>query len=128
MAIRTPAGRYGVRRPPRVFYLIGGALLITLSAIIVYLGRQAGTPSVAYGVRSFATMDRSVRITFEVRKAASTAAICVLRARDRQGVEVGRREVAIGPSPDGRRTVVLTETLATSARPVTGEVDSCRTG
>ncbi|MEP6464464.1 MAG: DUF4307 domain-containing protein [Frankiaceae bacterium] len=122
---RAPAGRYGNRRPPRAFYLVGGALLLGLIVVIVYLGHQAGTPDVTYGVRAFSTGDRSVRITFEVRLPPERTAVCVLRARDRRGVEVGRREVTV-PAPEGDRAVVLTATLTTSARPVTGEVNGCR--
>jgi hypothetical protein len=124
--LRTPPGRYGARRSPRALYAVGGVLLVALIALTVYLVRAAGTPEVTYGVRAFTTAERSVRITFDVRKPPDATAVCVLRARDRQGAEVGRREVAVRPRADGMRTVVLVETLQTSRRPVTGEVNSCR--
>lgn len=125
LSLRTPVGRYGARRPPRVFYAVGGTLLFALIAIVVAIGRQAGTPDVSYGVRAFATAERSVRITFEVRKPADATAVCTLRARDRLGAEVGRRDVTL-TATSGGGNVVRTETLSTSARPVTGEVNGCR--
>ncbi len=122
---RAPAGRYGVARPPRVFYAVGGALLVVLTVVIVVLGRDAGTPKVTYGVRAFSTAEHSVQITFEVRLPAGATATCLLRARDRAGAEVGRRHVTVVGS-ERRGTVVRTETLTTSGRPVTGEVNDCR--
>ena len=125
MTTRSPVGRYGTRRSPRIFYAVGAALLLAVTVIAVLLGRHASTLAVSSGVRAFTTHERSVTITFEVRKRAAAAAVCILRARDRDGAEVGRREVAVPARPDGQRTSVLSETVTTTGRPVTGELYSC---
>jgi len=123
---RTPAGRYGTRRPPRAFYAVGGGLLLGLIVVILMVGRHIGTPGITFGVRAFTTSDRAVRITFEVEKRPGATAVCDVRARGRDGAEVGRRELPVGPRRDGARRTILTTSLPTSERPVTGEVTGCR--
>ncbi|MGH8869694.1 MAG: DUF4307 domain-containing protein [Actinomycetes bacterium] len=65
---------------------------------------------------------RRVTVRFEIVKQADDAVTCVVRARDTSGAEVAREEVRLpaGPSRD-----VVTHTLRTTARPVSGEVEGC---
>lgn len=120
-----PAGRYGEgRRTPRWAYAVAAALAVCLVAGLVALARALSDPAVTAGVRSFATAARSVRVTFEVNKDPGATAVCVVRARNRRGAEVGREEVRIGPAA-GRQQVITYE-LPTTDRPISGEVRDCR--
>jgi hypothetical protein len=65
-----------------------------------------------------------VVITFEVTRPAGRAVSCVVRARSRDGAEVGRAVVPV-PASGGNGSVVVTHALPTRARPVTGEVEGC---
>jgi hypothetical protein len=69
--------------------------------------------------------DRQVRVVFEVVKPSGEGARCVVRARSRDGAEVGRETVEVPAGRPGDKSVIVTHVLATSARPVTGEVAGC---
>jgi hypothetical protein len=122
-----PAGRYGRRRSGRraprwVVPALAGVLVLVLVGILwrVY----ASDPGIGYQVLKYQVADREVAITFEVTRPAGRAVSCVLRARSRDGAEVGREVVAV-PTSGGNGSVVVTHTLTTKARPVTGEVEGC---
>lgn len=67
--------------------------------------------------------DRQVVIQFRVNLPAGEPASCTVRARNRAGVEVGRAVVTVPPGQE--RHQVVTYRLATSERPVSGEVLGC---
>jgi uncharacterized protein DUF4307 len=69
--------------------------------------------------------DHSVTITFSVRKPAGRPASCTVRARARDGREVGRTEVAVPAGSPDQTTASVTVTLTTSARPIVAEVPGC---
>jgi hypothetical protein len=69
--------------------------------------------------------DSQVRITFEVVKDGGTPATCVLRARARDGSEVGRATVSVPAGPVDQKSVVVTHVLPTTGRPLTGELAGC---
>jgi hypothetical protein len=83
-----------------------------------------GDASLTGSQTSFAVLDDgSVRISLEVtRTDPGRAADCIVRARARDGDEVGRKEVYVPPGPAASS---LTTVLRTSRRPVTGEVYGC---
>lgn len=73
-------------------------------------------------VRSFVVGPAEVKVTFDVNRPDGEPVQCLVRARDRQGAEIGRALIRV---PAGRRHVVVTHTLPTKGRPNTGEVLGC---
>jgi hypothetical protein len=126
-AVQPPADRYGPGpRPAR--RLVGYALLGLLAAAglawLLWAAYSYARPPVRATLQSYqVTSDRAVTVRFELVKDPEYAASCTVRARNRDGEEVGRREVTV---PVGVRKTVLTETLTTTERPITGEVKDCR--
>lgn len=125
-----PPGRYGRRRDPHrrrwLPWLLGLVVAAGGVAIAVKLYQQYADP--AYQVRITRVTDLSdhqVTVTFEVRLPAGRGASCTVLAHARDGEQVGWAEVSVPPAPAGQRTGVVTYTLATSRRPVTGEVPGC---
>jgi len=99
----------------------GLGLAVALTALF-WIGSRSGVDA---GVTRLAVVsDHRVDITFELHKAASATAVCVVRARDASGAQTGYAQVAVGPAGDD--TVTLTHHLVTTRRAVTGEVTGCR--
>lgn len=129
--VMFPAGRYGRRREPRRT----PRLLIAVLALLVVAGAGwiGSRLYVAYGdgdytgaVTKFGDIaDDRVTITVMVRLPEDGTAICTLRARNEAGAEIGRQEVLVKAGSDPSRTIV-SHTLMTSDRPVTGELQGCR--
>ena len=70
--------------------------------------------------------DQTVEITISVtRKNPATPAVCIVRARSKAGVEIGRREVLVGPAD--ARTVAVTTTVKSFLRPFVGDIYGCGT-
>jgi Domain of unknown function (DUF4307) len=121
-----PAGRYGRRREPRrntrgpVLLLAVGSLVGLLLAVVLY--QRYGAPDYRPQVVNFQTAGDHVTMRFQVHKPSGDPVTCHVRARDRDGVEVGAADVAV---PAGK-TVTVTYTLATSGPPVSAEVPVCR--
>lgn len=124
-----PAGRYGSRRPtgrlPRwaaITVVAGGIVGGAIIAVVLYF--QFGTSPISGSQASYTVLnDGAVKIEFDVtRQTPDQPAMCIVRARDRGGDEVGRKEVYIPPGAD---PVTVNTVLRTSQRPVTGEVDVC---
>ncbi|MFG3644976.1 DUF4307 domain-containing protein [Micromonospora sp. NPDC047762] len=128
-----PAGRYGRRRAPggkRRRTLMAAlallALVATLTVISVRLYRQYGDPVYDAQVITYTDItDKQVLVDFRVTVPSGGSAVCVLRARDRAGAEVGREEVTVTADP-GDRHVTTRHRLTTTARPFIGEVLRCR--
>ena len=129
-----PPGRYGRRRQSGrrrwwrrvvVAVMVGGVLLIGAGAAMV-LGQQYGhgRPYHATVTRFTDITDSQVVVEFTVVVPEGETAVCAVRARNAAGVEVGREEVRVDP-PLGQRRPRVTHTLATTERPVTGEVQRC---
>jgi hypothetical protein len=84
----------------------------------------------AFGVTEFSASlvayrditDRQVVIDFIVRKPDGEPALCVVRARDRAGAEVGRAEV---PVPPAGNQVEMSYVLSTTGPAVHGETVGC---
>ncbi len=125
---RAPRGRYGPAHGLRlrwIRYLLGAVALGGATAIVVILGLRNTAPVQAAVQRFTAVSAREVDIVFAVRKPAAATAQCVVRARGRDGAEVGRAVATIVPRRDGNATSTVTYRLPTTARAVTGEVVSC---
>ncbi|WP_155374247.1 DUF4307 domain-containing protein [Catellatospora vulcania] len=125
-----PAGRYGRRREQRRASRSTVAVLALLTALAttligVRLYAAYGDGDYTASVTAFDDVtEAQVAVTFLVRLPADGTAVCLVRARDKTGMEVGREEVTVQPGPDPERTVV-THRLVTTGRPVTGEVKGC---
>jgi hypothetical protein len=125
-----PPGRYGRRRSARRRPLLPIALLglaVVASALLsVWLYRQFGqTDYQAQIVGWDKPAATSLTIEFTVRVPAGRAASCVLRARDQNGNELGRRTVVVRPAGNDS-TVRAREPVTTTARASVGDVVGCQ--
>ncbi|MFC4020513.1 DUF4307 domain-containing protein [Micromonospora sp. GCM10011542] len=128
-----PPGRYGRRREPggrgRRTLLAALALVVLVTALTLIslrLYRQYGDPAYDAQVITYTDItDAQVLVDFRVTVPEGGSAVCVLRARDRAGTEVGREEVTV-TARAGDRHVTTRHRLATTARPFVGEVLRCR--
>ncbi len=127
---QRPAGRYGPppsRRRRWAGYIVGGIAAGVALAALLTLAVHRSAPAVAAQVTGYDVLsDTTVRIRFEVRKAPLVEAVCVVRARNRSGMEAGRAEVTVGARPDAGRTTEVRYDLPTRSRAVTGELAGCR--
>lgn len=125
MSPTRPADRYGARRTPR---WLPAVLLVAViaagTAIAVFGYRNLGTQPIEAKQTAFEVLDDGrVEVSFQVvRDQPDRAAVCIVRARSRDGDETGRKEVYV---PPGARSIVAKTVLRTSRRPVTGEVFGC---
>ena len=126
-----PAGRYGRRRSrgarPRWAVPVLAALAAAAClAVIWWLYQSNLAKAVHFQVLRYDQVtDRQVRVVFEVVRPSGEAAQCVVRARGRDGAEVGREVVDVPAGRTGDKSVIVTHVLVTTARPVTGEVAGC---
>ncbi|GAB4049410.1 MULTISPECIES: DUF4307 domain-containing protein [Catellatospora] len=125
-----PAGRYGRRREQRpasrsTVLVLAVLTVLAMTFIGARLYRAYGDGDYTASVTAFDEVtDTQVAVTFLVRMPADGTAVCLVRARDSTGTEVGLEEVTVRPGPDPERTMV-THRLVTTGRPVTGEVKGC---
>jgi hypothetical protein len=123
-----PEGRYGksTRKPLGKWAQWGLlAVAVAVGAVVAFVGyRNLGTKPIEAKQTAFNILgDDSVKVSFEVsRDQPDRPAVCIIRARSKDGDETGRREVLV---PPGNSVVVETTVLRTSKPPVTGEVFGC---
>lgn len=125
-----PPGRYGRRRQRRttprwLVALLTVVVALAGLAVSVQLYRQYGAPPYQPKVLTFHIGEGDVTIRFQVYKPSGKPATCIVRARAANGEEVGRAEVDIPAGKPDADSVTVTYTLATSRKPVTGEVVGC---
>lgn len=126
-----PPGRYGRRRAARarrpwVLALLIAAMLAASSLVMIRLYRLYGDPNYDAEVITYTDItDSQVVVDFRVTVPAGSSAICLLRARSRDGAEVGRAEVRIDAAP-GQKHPLTSYRLPTSGRALIGEVVRCR--
>ena len=127
-----PPGRYGRRRDGRrrpVLPVVLLALVITASVLVsVKLYQRYGqTDYQAQIVGWQPPTATTMTIKFTVRVPAGASARCVLRARDYDGNEVGRRTVVVTAGADAT-SVEAEEPVTTKARASVGDVLGCQPG
>ncbi len=126
-----PPGRYGRRRAARrrrpwVTALLVAVLGVALLALSFRLYRQYGDPNYDAQVITYTEItDSQVVIDFRVTVPEGGSAVCVLRARARDGAVVGLETISVSAEP-GQRHLTVRHRLATTARPIVGEVLRCR--
>ncbi|MEV1144150.1 DUF4307 domain-containing protein [Micromonospora sp. NPDC049799] len=126
-----PPGRYGRRRQPGrrrplLVALLAVALVAALGVVSLRLYQQYGDPTYRAEVITYTEItDEQVLVDFRVTVPEGGRAVCVLRARDRAGAQVGLEQVTVTASP-GQRHVTTRHRLATSGRAFIGEVLRCR--
>jgi multidrug efflux pump subunit AcrA (membrane-fusion protein) len=129
-----PPGRYGRRRDPArqrrsrwITWALAGVVVLAGVGIAIKLFRQYTlAPYQVTVIRVSDIDDTGVTVTFEVNKPAGQSASCTVQAHTNKGREVGKAVVEVpAAAPDVAR---VTYRLATSQRPVTGEVPGCGPG
>jgi hypothetical protein len=129
MTATLPEGRY----PRSTHRSIGRGVKLGVLALAILIG--LGVAYVAYQRFSVKDVegtalafdlldDRTVSIRFSVTRAhPDQEAVCIVRARSRDGSETGRREVLIPGSAD--REVEVVSEVKTSQPPAVGDVYGC---
>lgn len=110
----------------RRWFALLTAAVVVLGVVLAVIGFQKfGNPDVSGETTGFfLTGPDTVDVQFTVDRAdPSTPVACVVKARSKDGAEVGRREVLI-VGGNAQRVGVRT-TIHTSAQPVIGEVFGC---
>ena len=124
--VRRPPGRYDERRTLPRGARVGLAALLGLAVVAglfaawrSFEGRRTNVTVLAYRVVD----DRSVEVRFEVALPVGGTVRCTVTARGRDGTEVGRETVQVGP----QRTspVRVTHVLSTRARAAAADVPAC---
>ncbi|WP_127499623.1 DUF4307 domain-containing protein [Actinoplanes solisilvae] len=125
-----PPGRYGRRRSGRrrpvlpilVLVLVVGASLLLSVRLFQQFGQTDYEPQI---VGWSEPSDAVMTIEFKVRVPAGRAAECILRARDYDGFEVGRRTVVVRAEGDGR-SIDAKESVPTKSRASVGDIVRCQ--
>lgn len=128
----VPQERYG--RPPmpettRRRIVMGLGALVTAAliagAVAAYFrfeGNDVEGTMGAYEVLD----DQTVAVTISVtRKDPSTPAVCIVRARSKDGAETGRREILVEPADT--KTIQVTAVVKSYQRPFVGDIYGCGT-
>lgn len=127
IAGQLPEGRYGPRvGSGRRWAVPMGLLLAVLAglAIAVIGYRNLGTTPIRTETLGFTLLTGNVvqlRLTV-IRDDPSRPAVCIVRARSRDGEETGRKELYVPPAAG---PIALTTVVRTSRPPVTAEVYGC---
>ncbi|MFG1609897.1 DUF4307 domain-containing protein [Actinoplanes sp. NPDC049265] len=125
-----PPGRYGHRRAPgmrRRIVPIAFLVLILVGSVLLTVelyGRYGQTDYESRVVGWSNDSDTRLTIEFEVRVPAGGTATCVLRARQYDGAEVGKREVRV-TNPGETAAIQAKEDVPTRARASHGDVLRC---
>ncbi|WP_313673143.1 DUF4307 domain-containing protein [Mycolicibacterium sp.] len=127
-----PASRYGrqsmsAQTRGRIVKALGAlTVLAGLGFAVVAYQRFEGKDVEATSASYELIDDRTVAVTISVtRKDPSVPVVCIVRARSRDAVETGRREILVGPSQS--RTVHVTANVTAYDRPLGGDLYGCGT-
>ncbi|MFR9779343.1 DUF4307 domain-containing protein [Micromonospora sp. MS34] len=126
-----PPGRYGrrrepARRRPLLLALVVAVLMAVLGLAAAKLYQQYGDPEYRGELITYSGItDSRVVVDFRVTVPPGGSATCLLRARSRDGADVGHVEATVTAGP-GQRHVTARHEVPTTARPFIGEVLRCR--
>ncbi|MFZ2172556.1 MAG: DUF4307 domain-containing protein [Rhodococcus sp. (in: high G+C Gram-positive bacteria)] len=130
MTRTLPPGRYAAAtqpaQPRRWLAWVLTAAVIVVGMVVAFVAySKFASNEIETEATSFEVIDDSrLDITFTVtRDDPSRAAVCIVRARSKDGSETGRREVYIAGGPD--KTVKLTAPVHTSRPPAMGDIYGC---
>jgi hypothetical protein len=129
-AITRPESRYGRQRSGRNRTLIAAVTVLAIAVGVVVatvLYQRWGSNDVTGEMAGYRLIDnQTVEVTVTVtRSDPSQPAVCIVRARSKDGAETGRRELVVGPSEES--TVQVTAEVKTTRPPVIGDVYGCGT-
>jgi hypothetical protein len=123
-----PAAQYGRRRrgtPSRPVLVLLAALVVAAGLVVAWLGyRNLGDPPIEGHLLSWRAAAGHLSVRFAVhRDHPERAAVCVLRARSRDGGQVGRVQVPVAAA--AVHDVAVTADVAVTEPAVVAEVYSC---
>jgi Domain of unknown function (DUF4307) len=128
--VERPSSRYGRSRLSRwlrrAIVVVVAALVVATGAVIAIVGYQRLGHSDVEGTMAGYRLidDETVQVTITVRRTdPSRPAVCIVRARSKDGSETGRRELLVPPS--NQASMQLTTTVKSSRPPVMGDVYGC---
>ena len=115
--------RYGVTDRPRWAPAALIALGLAFLAVVTLLGLRLSNRAIEAGVLSYETVsDERMTIGYEVQRRGTSPATCVLRARAKDGFDVGYAVVEL-PAAQGR--TYHTFEMRTAYRALVGELLGC---
>jgi hypothetical protein len=128
--IERPTARYGRQRMPRrtrrlVVAALTAGVVVAGVILAIVASQRLGTKDVEGELGAYRLIDdRTVEVTVSVtREDPSRPAVCIVRARSKDGSETGRREILVPPSQQA--TVQVTTVVESSSPPVIGDVYGC---
>ena len=128
--IERPAARYGRQRVSRrtrrlVVAVLAAGVVVAGVILAIVASQRFGTQDVEGELGAYRLLDdRTVEVTVSVtREDPSQPAVCIVRARSKDGSETGRREILVPPSQQA--TVQVTTVVESSSPPVIGDVYGC---
>jgi Domain of unknown function (DUF4307) len=128
--VERPVSRYGRNQVSqwlrRAIVIVLVALVLATGVAVAVLGyRLLGRHDVEGTMAGYRLIDdETVSVTLTVRRSdPSRPAVCIVRARSKDGSETGRRELLIPPS--SQASVQVTTIVKSSRPPVMGDVYGC---
>ena len=123
---RRPPGRYDEPRTlsKPLLITVAGIFGVLLLAGAYFAFARFSNGRVRFAVLGYRVLSAtSMQVSFEVHKDVQSTVVCLVRARDSNGEEVGSEQVRVGPSDTDAVTTV--HTLTTTRRAATGDVSAC---